>query len=69
MENLLDSLKGDIQFMLKMQNEYTELNTKLYYIADLKNKRNYNEELAIKMNLKQKEIANILIRLKAKWGI
>jgi len=69
MENLLYQLKGDIQFMLKLEHEISDLNARLLYVGDLNDKRNYNEKLSTAMSDKSRELSRKLIELKTKWGI
>jgi len=69
MENLLYQLKGDIQFMLKLEHEISDLNARLLYVGDLNDKRNYNEKLSTAMSNKSKDLSCKLSSIKNKWGI
>jgi len=69
MENLLYQLKGDIQFMLKLEHEISDLNARLLYVGDLNDKRNYNEKLSTAMFDKSKDLSRKLSSMKNKWGV
>lgn len=69
MENLLFQLKNDIQYLVSIEREVGVLTEKLLFISNLKDKRNYNEELSNKVNIKIQELVNKSIQIKIKWGI
>ena len=69
MENLLFQLKNDIQYLLSIERELGTLTERLLFISNLKDKRNYNEELVNKVNIKIQELVNKSLEIKTKWGI
>lgn len=69
MENLLFQLKNDIQYLLSIERELGMLTEKLLWVSNLKDKRNYNEELSNKVKDKITELVNKSLEIKTKWGI
>lgn len=69
MENLLYRLKGDIQYLIKLEKEISVLSERLLFISNLKDKKNYNEDRANKCSIKIKELSDISWEIKTKWGI
>ena len=69
MENLLFQLKNDIQYLVSIERELGTLTERLLFISNLKDKRNYNEELSNKVNDKITVLVNTSIQIKTKWGI
>lgn len=69
MENLLFQLKNDIQYLVSIERELRTLTERLLFISNLRDKRNYNEELSNKVNDKITELVNKSIQIKTKWGI
>lgn len=69
MENLLFKLKNDFKYMLELQREISELNTKLLYKNDLNDKRNYSADISARISDKSRILNNRLFELKVKWGI
>lgn len=69
MENLLFQLKNDIQYLVSIERELGTLTERLLFISNLKDKRNYNEELSNKVKDKITELVNTSIQIKTKWGI
>ena len=69
MENLLFQLKNDIQYLVSIERELGTLTERLLFISNLRDKRNYNEELANKVNIKIQELVNKSLEIKTKWGI
>ena len=69
MENLLFQLKNDIQYLLSIERELGALTERLLFISNLMDKRNYNEELVNKVNIKIQELVNKSLEIKTKWGI
>lgn len=69
MENLLYDLKTDIQMIIKNAKEISELQTRLFYINDLNDKRNYNPERVKGINKLIADKQAIYEFLIKKWGI